>query len=247
MTFMVHPYVLAVAGGGGAAPEYVGGRTHSFIGTLSTTSISLAGTLTGGLDDTPTEDDLVIVSYGIESGSDIDVTISTGGYTEVADLYGNDSIDVNLGVFRKFMGAVPDTDVVVGATGGTANPGAVVIQVWRGVDLTTPMDAAATTATGTNGGNPDPPAITPSTTDAMIIVCAAANALNGGATLSQSGSELSNFIAVYSDNANALNDDVTVAMGSKLWTGGAFNPVALVGNVSGSLAWCAVTMALRPA
>ena len=248
---MLNPWWFAIGGGSPPPPagiEYVGGRTHTFNGTTGNTSISLSGTLTGGLASSPAANDFVIVTYATESSGDIDLTMVTAGYTEVTDLWGNDSIDVNLAVYTKHMGATPDADVVVGPTTNAGYPGAVTIHVWRGVDLTTPMDVAATTATGGNSGHPNPPAITPTTLGAVIVVCAAAGSLNAGVTLSQSGSELSNFRAAYSDNGDATNNDVTAAMGSKAWSGsGAFDPVALVGNASASLAWAALTLALRPA
>lgn len=233
-------------GGGGGTIEYVGGRTHAFPGTTSTTVISLNGTLTGGLATSPAEGDLVVVSYAIHGG-DLNMSIVTTGYVEVADLWASDSLDTNLGVFYKAMGATPDTDVEVMATTSAGAPGAVIIQVWRGVDATTPIDVTTTTATGVNTGAPNPPAITPVTAGAVVVVCGAGTSLNGGVTLSQSGTELSNFIAVYGDNADASNNDITAAMGSFAWTSGAFDPVALVGNAATSLSWAAATLALRPA
>jgi hypothetical protein len=68
------------------------------------------------------------------------------------------------------MGATPDTSITL--TGGTLSAddaGAVVVQVWRGVDPTTPFDVTQTTATGTNSVLCDPPAITPVTPGAVIV------------------------------------------------------------------------------
>lgn len=249
---LLNPFSFGAGVGGepGAEIVYVGGTTAEGIHSDATHSVDLTA-LTGGIGSSPAEGDYVLFTYGKESSSDQTLSMSTAGYSKLTDpdLYGNDSIDVNLAVFSKFMGPSPDTTAVAAnPTTASAWAAAFSVQVWRGVDPITPLDVALTTATGGNSGHPNPPAITPSTLGAVIVVCAGACSLNGGATLSQSGSELSNFIAVYGDNNDATNNDVTVAMGSKAWDGsGAFDPVALVGNTSGSIAWAAATLALRPA
>ncbi len=123
------------------------------------------------------ENDLVIVATNVAAISDLDISMTTSGYTEVADLYSNDSADVNLGVFYKKMGAVPDTTAVTTGGGADSERGvSAVALVFRTVDTATPMDVAATTSSGnSNSSLPDPPSIDYSDSNA-VVVCAVANA-----------------------------------------------------------------------
>jgi len=224
------------------SPTYVGGKTLAIAGTTSDTTISLTD-LTGGLASAPAENDLVLVGFGIGTTvGDLDVLMTTSGYTEIADIFGDDDNDTNFAVFRKFMTATPDTDVTVGPTGSVARAGGVVIRVWRGVNQTTPMDVAATTATGANTGRPTPAAITPTTSGTVIDVFGAAASDTGAAAFTTS--DLSNFISVWSDDSV----DVVVGAGNFDWTSGTFTPAQWGGSTTAVAdSWAAVTIALRPA
>lgn len=228
------------------AIQYVGGKTHSFDGTTGTTAISLTD-LTGGLAAAPAENDIVILAYqfgGFIADPDRDVTISTAGYIEIADLFQTGNVGyTNFGVFRKFMTASPDTSVTVGQTFDAAYSGAVAIHVWRGVNLATPMDVTATTASLDQISLPTPPAITPTTADTIIIVA------GGGSYPSASGAvfttgTLSNFQTAYFSDTIAA----AVGMGSFAWTSGTYTPAQFGGNnLNNNGSWGGVTIALRKA
>jgi hypothetical protein len=193
------------------------------------------------LASAPIENDLVLIAYSVGAANDVDVTITTSDYIEIADLRANDVYDGNLGLFRKFMTSTPDTSITVGPTGNANYAGVVAIHVWRGVNLTTPLDVAATTATGIDTGRPTPPAITPSTADS-VVVCAGASSAATGAVFTTS--DLSNFITQTSADVN----DGTVGIGSFDWTSGTFTPAQFGGGTTGTDdSWVAVTIALRPA
>jgi hypothetical protein len=225
------------------ALQYVGGKTQAIEGTTSDAVVSLTD-LTGGLASQPAADDIVIVGYVIYALGDVAVGVQTAGYTEIAELRGNDVSDANLSVSYKIMGGTPDTSVTVSPTLNTAFAGAVVIHVWRGVDTTTPLDVASTTAVGTNTDRPNPPAITPSTAGAVVVAIGGGSVENPpGAVLTQPGSELSNFLSIKSDDV----EGAVIAAGSYAWTSGAFDPVAWTGgNNHADSSWAAVTLALRP-
>lgn len=222
--------------------QFVGGKTWTTAGTTGNSTISLTD-LTGGLAAAPAAGDFVVVAYNIASiGTDRDVAVT--GYTEVADLLSTATESANLGLFYKFMPGTPDTTVEVGQTFSTGFAGAVAIQVWRNVNVTTPLDVTTTTATGANSSYANPPSITPTTADA-IIICAGAAGYNGDGTWTYTSGDLSNFrfAAVEGSNRSSI-----IGMGSKAWTGGAFDAAAFGGLYSfGSNAWAAVSIALRPA
>lgn len=222
---------------------FVGSTTAAIAGQSSaTTNVSLTA-LTGGLASAPAADDLVIVYYGVGSNTDRVIGVTTAGYTEVAELFASDGDDTNLSVNYKMMGATPDTQVTVSATGSNGFAGAVAIHVWRNVNLASPLDVTSTTATGTNSVLCNPPAITPVTTGA-VIVSGGAGAHNRGVQ-TYSSSNLSNFATVGNSETNT---DVTVGLGSAVWTSGAFDPAQFTfsGADALDLSWAAVTLALRP-
>ncbi len=186
------------------------------------------------------EGDVVYVAVMTVRGSgstDIDVAMTTAGYTELADIFSDDTEDTHLGVFRKVMGAVPDTTAVVTGS-GDANDVVAVFHVWRGADPTTPEDVSAGTASSTNGGTPNPPAVTTFTNGAVVLAI-------GGSTepdfVSTAPTGYSNLVDLQAGNTNVM-------MSSKvITTAAAEDPGAyteVVGDVSDS--WAAVTVAIRP-
>lgn len=223
------------------AITYVGGKTHAFAGTTSNVTIALTG-LTGGSDSAPSAGDIVIVAYVTPSAADRSMPVLTAGYTEIADLYADDFYNTNLSVCYKVQGPTPDTSVQVPNTVTGTYAGAVAIHVWRGVDSSSPLDVATTTATGIDTGRPDPPAITPTSPGAVIVVCGGA-AEGSGLAFAQPGTQLSNFLSVNSPDS----EDAMVGVGSFQWTSGTFNPVAWVGgDTATNASWVAATLALRP-
>lgn len=226
-----------------AGIEYVGGAKVAFNGSTTVGGqLSLTG-LTGGIDTQPREGDLVIVLYANPGPADRNVQITTADYIEIADLWADDNTDANLGVFRKFMGASPDTVIDVPATGNAGYGGVVIASVWRGVDPSTPLDVTSTTATGINTGQPTPPAITPATEGAFIVVAGHGSCQDGTGNNAANftNSDLTAFQTTFSPFCAA-------GMGYKEWTGGTFTPV-IWGGGSANIrsAWAACTIALRPA
>jgi hypothetical protein len=239
---MLTKFLRGAAGNQGGLPiEYVGGYTIGYLGTTSNITVSLTS-LTGGLASAPSAGDFVLVYFGTGSGSNRDLVIA--GYTEIAELYANDSEDTNLAVAYKFMGATPDTSVTLtGGTGDISDGGAVYVSVWRNVDTIKPFDVTTTTATGLNSVLCNPPAITPITAGAVIV--------SGGAGAHTEGTETyssSNLTAFLSAGVNDTND-VTVGGGYTEWTTGSFDPAQFTFSADndGSFSWAAVTVALRPA
>lgn len=222
---------------------YVGGKSAAIASSVSSSnSVPLSG-LSGGIGTSAAIGDLVIVAFATGSNQDRTLSITTG-YTLIgSELYANaSSTDSNLRVAYKRLTAV-DANVTIGPTQSSNDSGAVAIHVWRGTNATTPIDVTPTTATGTTGGQPNPPSITPVTAGAVII-CAGGSAFFSGNSTFTSG--LSNFqtaaegTPIYKGN---------VGMGSFAWTSGAYDAAAFGGGAggSGNYAWTAISFAIRPA
>jgi hypothetical protein len=228
--------------GSATSSQYVGGRTFGFSGTTSNVTISLLGTLSGGLASSPSNGDIIIVYFGTGSTADRNLVVS--GYTEVAELYANSTFDTNLVVAYRVYSFGAGTITLTGGSLSANDAGAVAIQVWRGVDAVTPLDVTSTTATTTNSVLCDPPAITPITNGA-IIISGGAGAHNEGGGQTFSSSDLTGFISVGQGDTN----DVTVGLGYKVWTSGAFDPAQFTFSEADSTTYssASVTLALRPA
>lgn len=222
--------------------SYVGGRTFSFLGVTTDQTIPLT-TLTGGSDTAPQAGDFVVVFYGTGSNTNRTLTVRSS-YTTVSSAFVSSTTWTNYTGAYKFMGATPDTSVIVSGTGSTADGGAGTIHVFRGVDTTTPLDV--TTVTGSSGTTtrPDPGAITPVTAGAWIVA-AGAGGNTGGASTTFSSSDLTSFITISSNDTY----DVTVGGGIKTdWTSGAFDPAQFTYSGTDSTLFSnrSLTLALRP-
>lgn len=233
------PRNLATLGVGGAGGiQLVGWKvTHHGNGT---TSVSL--TDLSGLISAPQENDLVVVASVCVTSISGDLDMTCSGFTEVADLYANDTVDANLGVFLKRMTSSPDTTITLNDP-PSGNIMSVAIMVFRGVN-STPQDVTATTATGTNSVLANPPSITPATIGAVVV------AIGGGAhqagDVDFASSDLNGFIT---DSGNDVNES-TIGMGwSGPWVSGAVNPAAFTFGAAdnGQYSWAACCLALRPA
>lgn len=224
------------------AIEFVGAQTASIAASTATnTTITFA--LTGGIDTVPRDGDYVIVSYSVASTVDRAIGVISTGYLEVAELYSSDSFDANLSVNVKRMLYNPDTSVVIGPTGSTADSGAVLIQVFRGVHPSTPLDVAVTTAIGANTGAPNPPAANPSTLPDCIAVLIGAAGTPAGTVFT--AYYLNNFAQVqntaYTNDASVGGGWIGVTQGVA-YNGAAWNNSP---NIN-TQAWAAVSLVLRP-
>lgn len=227
------------------AISYVGGNVGSASGsTTADITVALNSGLTGGSASSVSEGDLVIVTVSLAHSDDAPTAnLVSSGYTALTQLDSDDTRDTALRVHYKFMGATPDTSVVIARSGNIENSIAWAVQVFAGVDSTTPMDVTPTTATGIDSGFADPPAITPVTAGAWIVICAGNN-ISGADNFTWSGDFVDSLVAHASDTQDA---SVGAAYYTG-WTSGSYNPAASTtnGNLT-SASWCAYTLALRPA
>jgi len=194
------------------------------------------------------EDDLVVVVYGIGDDDDVDfdmAIVSPSGFTEVADLFSDDTFDSHLGAFYKVMGATPDTTVTVDGLGGADAAVAAIAWGFRGVDTTTPMDVAATTNTEINTMDATPPSINYLDAGAAIFIAAVAG--------HSDGNQVATMPTGYTGGGQTTQDfvnDVTVSGGYDLTPAGDPETPGQIthdGTDSTSFSCCSVTMALRPA
>jgi hypothetical protein len=226
-----------------AGIQFIGRTTDVRPGGTGTVTVSLTS-LTSGIDSAPIAGDFALIIWaGTSNAGDLNPTAPTG-YTQHLDTLGNDTYEANLIVWYKFLTGGSDLiSVDVPLSGNDLWASGCHVRVFSGVNASTPFDVATTTSVGSNSAA-DPPAITPVTSGAKIVVAACAADANE-ANFTNDTADLTDFISTQqSDNA-----DIVLATGLKMnWTSGAFDPGAWGNTQSSSAdAHAAATMALRPA
>lgn len=186
-------------------------------------------------------DDVVYVAYAFSGASDVNMAMITADYAELADLYVLDTLDTNLGVFRKVQGATPDTEAVCDSFGGTANAIAGTVTVLIGVDTTTPEDATTTTDTNTSNPTPSPPAIDTTTAGAWVLIA-------GGSTEPDVPTAPTNYVNLIEDQGIDSNP-INVMLATREITSPGTETPGVFGDIvgTGSDSSAAATVAVRPA
>ena len=237
MSFLINPYALAVTSSGLSFVASTGGGNT----TTDPYTISLAG-----LGIQP-GDIVIVVAGDINNGtSQASITCSgnnNGAYTtNLATSEGSDSWDCTFKSFYKIQGGTVDTQLSIGRNSGCYSSSCAV-HVWRGANAT-PMDATTTSATGTNTGRGDPPAITPVTTGAVVLACGVGAQPPGGSAFTVP-SGMSNGQSNYTDGGVS---GCGIFIASYAWTSGSYDPAAWTGGTDDVRAsWIAHTIALKPA
>ncbi len=227
------------------ALQYVGGIAGADV--VNGYTVSLSGTLTGGIASSPAAGDIVVVASGFGNTASSAPAVTgnnSGAYTGAgAALHVNDTWDTEFRLFYMVQGATPDTTLTITRTNNAAYGGATVVQVWRGVDTTTPIDVTGTPASTTNGSRGNPPAITPVTSGAVVIAAGAGTQGTGGSAFTVP-SGMTNAVTTFSDGTTS---DIGVWIASATWTSGSYDPPAWTGGAtSTSSSAAAQTIALRP-
>lgn len=130
---------------------------------------------------------------------------------------------------------------------GTFNGGwGAICFILRGVDATTPLDVTPTTVQSSSTGQPNPPAITPSSDNCMILAVGVKDdASNNAQTVSSysSGySTIQSFVHHQENVGGLLAVCATILSGG---SGVAENPGTITGSL-GNDEWAAASIALRP-
>lgn len=198
------------------------------------------------LSNTVQENDVILAICAHANTVDVNLGVATSGYTEVADLYGNDAYDINLSVSYKQMGATPDDSIAFSTNSiNYTEAYSCIISHIRGVSPASPLDVTATTATSANNSVPDNPSITPVTAGTLIFAIGASSKYVTGVPTPPTGYTLNSFTSIAAASGNV---GVALMAAIKYWASGADNPSAWSNITADSAcAWAAVTLAFRDA
>jgi hypothetical protein len=188
--------------------------------------------------------DLIVVAFSRASNTTRPPTVTSTGYSTAAAVFSNSSADTSFYVYYKIMDTVPDDSFVHTNISGSTDGNFTTLEVWRGADVSNPMDVSPVTAQGTNTRLVNPGAITPITAGSKILVIGASSTSNISADALSMSYGSSQF--PYSANKSAYKVDGNRAYVD--WTGGTYDPAAFTctNNQTGD-SWASVTIALRPA
>ncbi|MDY0227785.1 MAG: Ig-like domain-containing protein [Desulfomicrobium apsheronum] len=223
--------------------------------TPSAAAIELVGTATGHAKNTNytinlpagvLPGDLVLVATGCHSSGNLNPgVVSPSGYTELADLFADDSSDANLSINYKIMSDPVDASVTVSGSASAELGAATAVYVFRGVNQLEPLDVPIQTAVGANSAYADCPSITPVTDGALVVIFGSWTYQAATADTTAKASEgWENFIAI-----NSATYYFAIQGCTKFWeTGdGAVDPAAWTGQgTSTSRSWAAASLALKP-
>jgi hypothetical protein len=214
----------------------VGYKVEAFGGSTDVTRplTGFSGSVTA-----PQEGDCVVLACFHGTNANRAISITSAGWTGINGIYANDTYDINAFVGVKVMGATPDPSVTFNF-GGDSTGRPVLYRIYRNVDPTTPLDVAIPTPTAlSNTTISDPPAITPITTGAMLVIF-------GGAAHNDAAAPA--FSAPYLSNVHTWqNNTVSALAGELLWPGGTYDPAALtISRNSTTDSAAGITLALRP-
>lgn len=232
-----------------AGIQYVGGVTGGTPGADSSTNnrVTLSLTsLTGGIASSVAANDLIVVVNGIASTENLNCGVVDGGtYTEIADLYSDDTRDANMAFSYRVADGTETSVTVAGGGSFSSDPAIGIVQVWRGVNATTPLDVTSVTATGANTGRPDVPSITPTTSGCVILGMGVGTLNNSTTNLTASG--LDDVLAKnqYIQFSRCVSGIIAAYKG---WTSGAYDMAQFAGGSNNTAdSWCSVAAVLRPA
>ena len=188
--------------------------------------------------------DFILIVHAARSTTDLNMSLSDPSYTTVADLYADDNGDTNLGVHWKISDG---TETTVALPGGAEFTLATCsVQVWRGVDLSSPLDVAPTTATGINSGIAVSPAIITGTADALVL--GTASVMTGTRTTIVTPPPGFSDLSAGTTASGSIIPRAAVASKLALVTGSTpGGSWSISGGDSILYSWCACTIALRPA
>ena len=231
---MLHHRLRAAATKGPKTLTFVGGKVTAPGGLDTWVTLSLTSGFLGGIGSKPSPGDLVICQvFGLSAS-----TVSMSGWTELIN-------DIDTGVrrcvFYKFMSNPVDSTAT--ATFSNDYGRAMVCQIWRNANPTTPFGTVAT-AYGT-GSATNAPAVTPAVDQATILAFGVSASFN-----------LSSLVSPFTKPSNmdvltgVVEDSSVAAIATAAKTGAttsAFDPDAFGGGASTSAnIWAAATVALYP-
>ena len=218
--------------------QYVGGAAS--LKPSTETTIPLTG-LTGGLASSPAENDVAIHMSCWSANATVPVP---SGWTAILTGLTQDAtagIRLSVLIAYKVLGAGETT-----IPAPSVRTEVYTVQVFRGVNTTTPLDVPAVSSLINDSPQPNLAAVTPVTSGAVVVGCGASHGAYNANVFTTP--DLTNFLTYV--NTPGSFDEV-VGAGFIPWSGtGPVDPAQFGGGATSNPSWCSsgqATIALRPA
>ncbi len=197
-------------------------------------------TLTQDVVTPPLVNDIIIVCGGHANTDTAALALPIGNTSgNFIELGANEGSGESIfGAWYQRMGATPDLSVVCDGGGNNADGVQYACWVISGVDTTTALDAAATTAGPTTSTDPNPPAIITVTANAWVFAFAGSNNRDTSITVP------TDYLNHLTDTRNETNDQTIAGARIIQVSPDTEDPPTWTGWSSGS--WYAITAAFRP-
>jgi hypothetical protein len=200
-----------------------------FVGSTSGTgtagySVSLSGTLTGGIASSPATGDIVIVVTAFGNTAAVAPTITgnvSGVYTYFnAAVHVNDTWDTEFVAGYAVMGGSVDTSLTITRTSNAAYGGGTVVFVYRGQDPTTPIYSSTAYTTKTNGAYPNITNVSVTTIGDVVLAMGAGMQTTAGSAFTVPAQLTGNSLSVHRDGTTSdigvwMADLTSTATGSQ--------------------------------
>lgn len=241
-------HIAAIASSQVTGHELVGVATA--LAPSNTTLACSLTSLTGGSGNAPAAGDkvLVIAASGSQGDRNLNATgdASYTDYTEIRDVFGDDSADTNLWLGIKTMGVTLDTSVTVnGLTVNSDHGASIVALVFRRISST----LITQPATGANSFHADPPSVTPTVPGSWVLAIGAGMADNSSA-VEPTISGFTKLAYVRSPGDGGVpSGTLKLLVAYAEWSGsGAVDPPAFTDADSDGTnnSWAAITAAIAP-
>lgn len=215
----------------------------TLVGSSTVGTATSEGTITAQIPDGTAAGDFILVVHAVYSTSDLNMSLADLSYTMIADLYANDTYDANLGVHWKISDGTETTLALPGGAG--FRTASCSVQVWRGVDATSPLDVSPTTSTGIDTWKAVNPGITTVTPGSLVVLTAGMITGQFSNVLSPPAGYDNDVVAAppsgFSSARAAVASKYSPSVGAL--SAGAWSSLSTGAQYS----WCACTLALRPA
>lgn len=208
------------------------------VGAVATGTTSLAPAYPGGY--TAVADDLAVAYLGVKIADTGEFTTPSGWTKDATVLHDYGGTDNRTSVYYKKLTA---SESLPTWSGDTADIAAIAVEIWRGVDPTTPIDVTSVTSTQGQSEPYVPTGLT-TTTDGAVVLSVVSMAA-GDLVNMASGSEQGFTESFEYDTFNATNLSL-IATYKSISTAGAVTCPSYESD-SVVFGWAGVTVALRPA
>ena len=184
-------------------------------------TFTYGGNLTGGTDSTVQQGDLVFINIGGYQTAGVTFSNSSGFSGKAGASTADDQAVLTLRLFRKFMGATPDTSISVTSSASITPTFQAYVFRYTGQTAGDLSSTETEIKTWLSSGALTPGAVTPENEGSVVVVFAGFATYDGGSLGTVTNSGLDDF-----STGGTTNVKVAAGVAQYDWTSGTVSPSA---------------------